>query len=158
MKVLPIILISVSLCFASLDSLVGLSKSSENKAENSGSLFRHHLRQINPVILTPPNKLFGESYDVGLTPPGVLFSKSVSGDRREHESSFSDMSDLNNQITDLKVTVAKQSVILESLQKQSDAHSENLSFTAKMTDSIIGALVTIIVAYVSTRRRKQDKS
>jgi hypothetical protein len=154
MKVLPIILISVSICFANLDSLVNTSTISENKAENSGSFFRHRLQKVNPVVLTPPNILFSESSETVLPSPSVSCEKSG----KMIESSFSDMVDLNNQITDLKIIVAKQSIVLESLQKQSDAHSKNLDFTSKMADSIIGAIVAIMVAYISTRRRKLDKS
>jgi hypothetical protein len=142
MQFLPIILISVSICYANLDSLVKNSTISENKADYSGSFFRHHSFPGKPTILTPPDKLFNR---IG------KFNKGV-------ESTFPDINNLKDQVTDLKATVDKQSVIIESLQKQSDAHSENLNFTSKMTDSIIGALVTIVVAYITTRRKKQDKS
>jgi hypothetical protein len=60
-------------------------------------------------------------------------------------------------IEDLKINVAKLTVICDNLQKQSDGHSDNQDFLLKIIEIIIGGIVTIAMSYLGLKLSKGKK-
>ena len=113
----------------SIDSLMKQNIIAEMKAGRvTGYVFSHGQR----TQLIPPNKLFHQQPDY------TLPEFSVNVDNQE----------LQREVNDLKIEMAKTSYILESLIKQSESHSKNNEFLLKLLEIIIGGIVSIIAAVI----------
>jgi hypothetical protein len=56
----------------------------------------------------------------------------------------------------VEISMAKMSVILENLQKQSDSHSDNLNLFVKILEILIGSLTSISVALIGFWKFKKS--
>jgi hypothetical protein len=120
-----------------LDSLVAHSKVLEHKAKHISGL----LPQTKYVPSIP------------------LKEKSVSIPLPQNNANNDITIDLLNRVTNTEVDLAKVTVILESLQKQSEAHTNSSDFNLKLIDLLLGTVATIIVSLIGMwfQNRKKPK-
>jgi len=142
MKAAAIVLIMVSaVCATNLDSLLNASAKGERKARVLQGFIVHNgvtVANYSPK-LTPPDVLFGSSaptHTLPMVPPSAV--------------------DNDARLRQVEISMAKMSVILENLQKQSDSHSDNLNLFVKILEILLGSLTSIAVALIGFWKFKKS--
>jgi len=142
MKAAFICLMLVStICATNLDSLLNASVNGERKARALQGFFVNRgvtVANYGPK-LTPPDVLFGPHEPIPVPP--VVPSMSIDNEAR---------------LRQVEISMAKMSVILENLQKQSDSHSDNLNLFVKILEILIGSLTSISVALIGFWKFKKS--
>ena len=136
------ILILVTGSFAvNLDTLLGQSSSGAHKARDlHGYLARHSEKHLPDTANQSPASIFSKSKEDSFRGPVD----------RNHKAPLLFMDAVRNEerINQLEISVAKMSVILDNMQKQSDSHTNNIDVLIKIFEILIGSLTTIAASVI----------
>ena len=132
-------LASVSYAGANLDSLVKESKAGEQKAHHVGWMATKKM----PLIPTTAEVGGGRS-------------KSIMVEDTQEESSQDLMIKLvSSRVDEMQANQEKLTLIVASLQNQSNTHSDNQDFTLKLVEIFMGAIATLAAAYITAKIAKK---
>ena len=128
------ILISVGYAGTNLDSLVNESQKGEQRAKHVGWL----AGQKKPLI-------------TGAYPVGGGKAKSL----WEETNQDTLIKQLSQKVEDLQSSQEKLTLIVASLQSSSNTHSDNQDFILKLVEIFMGAIVTLLAAYITAKITKK---
>jgi hypothetical protein len=118
-----------------LDSLVANGKMLEHRATHISG-FLPQTKYVPVIPLVP------------LKEKSIQEEKSVSVPLSQNNVNNDLTIDLLNRVTNTEVELAKVTVILESLQKQSESHTNSSDFNLKLIELLLGFVGTIIVSLI----------
>ena len=149
-----LLLSSIAFSSPALDSLVLKSKNEETNARKlKGFGFN---RQVQ---LTPPEILFKT-----LAAPAPVPEAAPAPANVGHGSGIMNyrVTVLENKLAELEKNEAvsasneaKMTTVLESLQKQSESHTDNVNIIMRILETLMGAIATIIVSYLGYRFKRK---
>lgn len=162
-----------------LDSLVAHSKMLEHKAKNISGFFPHTkympsiplkekpVSQTKNITKTSGDTIVYSRLDTISKNSMANQSKSIIYSEEKNipvplsqSNVNNDITvDLINRITNNEVGLAKVTVVLESLQKQSESHTDNSDFNLKLIELLLGAVGAIVTSLLSSwfQDRKKPK-
>jgi hypothetical protein len=148
MKVLLTILVIVmtanAIQLAPLDSLLNRSK----ETSSARGFIIQGVQDIKSVTIDTTKTLLRPLF----TP-----MQPISGNYVTYRDYYTDREKTSNEITDLKVSVAKMTTILENQQTKSDANTAVLTTVTKLIETIIGLLTAVGALIVVLFKIKTSK-
>ena len=139
--ILPIILLMSSISFAvttNLDSLMDESNKGNIKAHNVG--FLPSTKAIKTVL------------------PATFFKKTLPVSNTQDSVQDSLINALEQKVSELEDNQEKLSLIVASHQDQINAHTDSSDTNSKTLEILIGAITTLVAAYITAKVAGKNKS